>query len=257
MDNFTKEKLAASMDAENADVIKFLPYLMQDLWELGSFPADMITLLKNNTRIDGESKILDLCCGKGPASVQIAKFFKCRVKGIDIIPEFIEYAKQKAIENSVENLCTFAVENATESVLKESGYDCVILGGPGPIWGDYRKTLDGLKKPLKPKGYIIIDECFAPDNSAKTYGQLKLSEWADLLKEAKMDSVSVIEANRESIKNMNDFMMKYIPKRAKELSDKYPEHAEVINSYVKKQFDECEILEKNVICGTWLLRRIN
>ncbi|MCL2485733.1 MAG: class I SAM-dependent methyltransferase [Endomicrobia bacterium] len=257
MDDFTKEKLAISMDAEDAAVIQFLPYLMQDLWELGSSPADMITLLKNNTQISAESRILDLCCGKGPESVQIAKFFQCRVKGIDIIPEFIEYAKQKAIEYGVENLCSFVVENATESVLKEKDYDCVILGGSGPIWGDYGKTFAGLKKTLKPKGYIIIDEAFAPDNSTENYGFLKLGEWHNLIKEADLEVIDVIDVNQEGIKNMNDYMMKYIPNRAKELSEKYPEYAEVINAYVNKQFDACEILENDVVCGTWLLRRVD
>ena len=40
-----EEKLAKSLTAESVELIPYLPYLLQDLWELGSSPKDMIHLI--------------------------------------------------------------------------------------------------------------------------------------------------------------------------------------------------------------------
>lgn len=37
-----EEKLAKSLTAESTELIPYLPYLLQDLWELGSSPKDII-----------------------------------------------------------------------------------------------------------------------------------------------------------------------------------------------------------------------
>ena len=50
------------------------------------------------------------------------------MKGIDLMPEFIEYAKQKAKEFNVDDLCDFLIGDINEAVKIEKDYDCVIFG---------------------------------------------------------------------------------------------------------------------------------
>ena len=60
-----EEKLAKSSTAESVELIPYLPYLLQDLWELGSSPKDMVHLISKNIIISEKTKVLDLACGKG------------------------------------------------------------------------------------------------------------------------------------------------------------------------------------------------
>jgi 2-polyprenyl-3-methyl-5-hydroxy-6-metoxy-1,4-benzoquinol methylase len=75
-----EEKLAKSLTAESTELIPFLPYLLQDLWELGSSPKDMINLISRNIDITKNTRILDLACGKGAVSVNMAKNLVARLK---------------------------------------------------------------------------------------------------------------------------------------------------------------------------------
>jgi len=47
-----EEKLAKSLTAESVELIPYLPYLLQDLWELGSSPPDM-----EHTQIHHQGKL--------------------------------------------------------------------------------------------------------------------------------------------------------------------------------------------------------
>ncbi|MCG8538694.1 MAG: class I SAM-dependent methyltransferase, partial [Clostridia bacterium] len=99
-----EEKLAKSLTAESTELIPYLPYLLQDLWELGSSPKDIENLISKHIEISERTKVLDLACGKGAVSVSLAKRFTCKFTGIDIIPEFIDFSKKKAKEYGVGNL---------------------------------------------------------------------------------------------------------------------------------------------------------
>jgi hypothetical protein len=68
----TEEKLAKALTAETTELIPFLPYLLQDLWELGSNPRDIIKLIKKHITISENTVFLELACGKGACAVKIA-----------------------------------------------------------------------------------------------------------------------------------------------------------------------------------------
>jgi len=62
-----EEKLAKSLTAESVELIPYLPYLLQDLWELGSSPKDILEMITKHIPVSKETKVLDLACGKGAA----------------------------------------------------------------------------------------------------------------------------------------------------------------------------------------------
>ena len=89
--------------------------------------------------------MLDLACGKGAVSVQAAKGLNCKVKGIDIIPEFIGYAIGKAKEYGVEDLCESRTGDINNAVNVEKNYDIVILGAVGDVPGYLEETIQKSK----------------------------------------------------------------------------------------------------------------
>lgn len=249
-----EEKLAKSLTAETTELIAYLPYLLQDLWELGSSPRDIEELILQHIRVSGKTKVLDLACGKGPVSVHLAKVFGCTVKGIDIIPEFITYAKKKAEEYSVEKLCEFSVGDINQSVLSERDYDIVILGAVGDVLGNSSETVLKLKGTVKQGGYIFIDDAYSADGSGGRYPSR--DQWLQVFNKAGVKLVAEKVVDENELVDINRSNQDCIIKRANELKAIYPEKAEMFEGYIQSQQAECDELESEITGATWLLQVI-
>lgn len=263
MNNETKEVLAVSLSAETTEILSFLPYLLQDFWELGSDPEVMVRLIKAHAQISPETRVLDLACGKGAVAVKAAEKLRIKVKGIDILPEFISYANQKAIEYNVADLCEFAVSDINESVCSEEGYDIVIYGAAGIVLGKPAEMLRKLKRVIKPGGYILIDEGFLPDNikqndvKSSSYELLSESQWSALFEE---EGLELIETDSDKDTDIpasgdSDTGMEFITARANELILKHPEKRELFEGYVQNQQNEYDDIDNTIKCVTWMLRK--
>lgn len=246
------EKLAESLSAESVELIPFLPYLLQDLWMLGSSPIDMIDLISKHINVNKNTKILDLGCGKGAVGIQISKALGCYVKGIDILEEFIEEAKFKAIEFKVENFCEFEVNDINQSVKTEKNYDIVILGALGSVLGNPLETLTKLKQTIRQRGYIIIDDGYAKEKYDETI--LTRHEWHHVISSCGLELIEEMLVNDEDLENVLDDQMTKISKRVNELIEIYPEIKNLFNRYMENQLYECQTLT-NEIQGVTLLMR--
>jgi cyclopropane fatty-acyl-phospholipid synthase-like methyltransferase len=160
-----EESVVIAMDGSDKELYPFLPYILQDLWEIGADPDAIIKLITKNFDNFSDLKVLDLGCGKGAVSVKVAKKLGCTCYGIDAITEFIEFAQQKANEFKVNHLCIFETGDIREKVKYLSGFDLIILGAIGPVFGDYFTTLTTLSKCINKKGIFIIDDGYIDDNS--------------------------------------------------------------------------------------------
>ena len=181
------------------------------------------------------------------------------VYGFDLMPEFIEYAKQKAKELNVDALCHFVYADANEIVNTEMHYDCVIFGGAGDALGSPRETLNKLLRTVKPKGFILIDEAYLPDGSSneevkyKNYEYLTREQWMRLFKDSGLE---LMEESRLVEEYDFDCESKAIAARADELIAKHPEKRAIFEGYVQSQLNECIDLENNVVAVTWMLQRL-
>ena len=135
-----EESVVMAMDGSDKEIFPYMPYILQDLWEMGSDPDTIITLINNNFDNHVNLKVLDLGCGKGAVSIKIADKFKCNCHGIDAVEDFIHFARQKAVEYKVDRLCSFEAGDIRESIDELSVYDVIILGSIGPVFGDYQKN---------------------------------------------------------------------------------------------------------------------
>ena len=252
------EKLACSLTAETTQLLPYLPYLLQDLWELGSNPRDMIGLMKKHMPISKGTKVLDLACGKGAVSINIAKELGIHAHGFDLLPDFLDYARTKANEMGVSALCHFSHGDVNEVVSTQKDYDCTIFGAAGNILGDPGETLAKLNRTVKPGGFILIDEAYLPDNAGgdnikyQNYDYMYHSQWLQLFAN---NGLTLIE----ELRNIEDYDFdadnKAIAARAAELIAKHPEKREIFEGYVRSQLNECEDLENNIIAVTWILQK--
>lgn len=248
------QKLAQSLSANSVELLPYLPYLLQDLWELGSSPKDMIHLIKENIEKQKEIRVLDLACGKGAVSVNLAKTFGCKVKGIDLIPEFIEEAKKKAKEHQVENLCEFRVGDINQAVKSETGYDVVILGAVGFVLGNQMDTLVKLSTTIKPNGYILLDDGYAKEGASPGY--LTRKQWLDVIQETGFSLIDELRVDEAEFEVLLSRQMSVISRRVKELKQKIPAKSHLFDAYLNSQMAEIDELENYLVGVTMLLKKV-
>jgi SAM-dependent methyltransferase len=258
----TEEKLVRSLSWETTELLPFLPYLLQDFWELGSNPDVMAELIIKHVGISDKTRILDLACGKGAVSVKAAQKLRVRVKGIDLIPEFIQYAVQKAKEFNVYDLCEFLIDDINEAIKTEKDYDCVIYGAVGPdVLGSPAEALNKLKATVKPGGYILIEEGYIPDEGKREHIRYNRDayffeqQWMDSFKETGLELVETASGHSEG--NLDsDSGMAAITARANELIEKHPNKRTIFEGYIRNQQNEYNDIDDSLVCVTWVLRKL-
>jgi SAM-dependent methyltransferase len=249
-----KKSILESLDGKDLALLPFLPYILQDLWEFGADPEIMVSLIKENINIKN-LKVLDIGCGKGAVSINIAKELKCNSRGIDAIPEFIESAKIYAKKYNVHDLCVFEVGDIRIIVKGLNGFDVAILGAIGPILGNLHETLIILKQVLNEDGYVLLDDAYIEDKSQVKYNRcLQKTDFYNQIKSAGFEIIQEIIFDKNSAKETDKSDYIFIEKRVNELIKWYPHKKELFVGYLKSQEFENNMLENELVTGTWLLR---
>jgi ubiquinone/menaquinone biosynthesis C-methylase UbiE len=109
---------------------------------------DMLALLN----IDGRKKILDIACGKGITSIQIARKFGCKVVGIDIRGDSLEEATQNAKRKGVAHLVSFQEADATKMPFPENDFDVTLAQAMLILVKDSSLVMQEAMRVLKPGG---------------------------------------------------------------------------------------------------------
>lgn len=250
-----EKSVVASLDGTDNELYPYLPYILQDLWEIGSDPAPLIQLINKHSINAADLKVLDLGCGKGAVSIQAAKSLGCSCYGIDAVPEFIEYARGKAEEYQVGHLCKFVQGDIREEVKHLHGYDAIILGSIGPVLGDFYLTLTSLSNCINNNGLLIIDEGYIDNNSP--FEHPGIQKKGEILQQIKMAGMQLIDEKilpPEKIKQSNEDILGRIQSRCRELMEKHPAKKDLFLGYIKKQKEENAVLENEVICSTVVIQ---
>jgi len=252
----TEQSISNSLET-NTKMLPYIPYLLQDLWALGS-SVEIILKVIEELELPKPAKVLDLGCGKGAVSIQIASRFGFHVTGIDAMEAFLQDAIRKSKENNVENLCEFIKEDIIQFTSNEHNYDVVILASLGGVFGSAKDTVRKLRTQVKDKGYLILDDGYLKQanhlkrkgyehclNHKQTLNEL-ISFGDVLLKEINTDDVSL---------EINEEYTALIKKRGEELIASNPELKDEINNYIRGQEEECKFLEDEIGGAVWVLRK--
>lgn len=246
-----------AMDCKDRELLPYLPYILQDFWEIGSEPEVMIRLIKKHLQVENTFNVLDLGCGKGAVSVTVAKKFKCECFGIDAIPDFISFSASKADEYGVGNLCKFEVGDIREMVKTLGKYDVIIIGAIGQVFGNYYETLTILNNNLKDEGVFIIDDGYIDDESAFKHDQVySKSELNRQFTDAGMQLIDEYVASEEDtvvVSYEKDY--DNLLKRCEELIELYPDKAEIFSEYSNQQRIEYNNLKNGIRCSTMVVKR--
>jgi len=253
-----EESVLTAMDCTDSEILPYLPYILQDFWAISSEPNVMIGLIKKHSSDINNLKVLDLGCGKGVVSINIAKLMNCECHGIDAIPEFISFSTSKADEYGVGHLCKFEAGDIREKIRILGKYDVIILGAIGQVFGDYFETLTTLNNNLKDGGIIIIDDGYIEDENSFKHDQVfSKSDLKKQISDAVMQLLDEVDVSGDKNVTENyDTEYNNLLKRCQELIAKYPDKAEIFINYCDQQKKEYENMKTEIKCSTMVIKWI-
>jgi cyclopropane fatty-acyl-phospholipid synthase-like methyltransferase len=241
------------------ELLEYLPFLIEDLWELGSTPKIILRLLRELKIKSGKIKVLELGCGKGGIIVRIAKELGWQVCGIDGMSKFLEYAQKKAQEFKVADLCHFELEDIRDAVKNKRDFDVVILASVGFIFGDVRATIREIRKTIKTGGYIVIDDGFLRKTTHFDYpGYSNYQTYEKTIKELQFFGDKIIKEEKLAVKQMRSINKKYmqvITKQARTLEKEHPELNKGLKKYLDEQAYVCGMINEYFGGAVWILRK--
>lgn len=252
------ESVAMSMDGgEETAIVPFLPYILQDAWEIGTDSLVVADLVRRHLKEHARLNVLDLGCGKGAVSVRLASEFGCRCLGIDAIGEFVAAAEGKAREFGVENLCRFKPGDIRLRIRELGRFDVIVLGAIGPVLGTHRQTLGILEPHLEKGGLIVMDDGWLEDGSPHVHpGVLRRGEMLRQIGEAGMRIVEEALFDRGEIKDADDRLFRDLERRCRELMAGHPGKRALFEGYIRRQVEENDWLENRITCAVLAISRL-
>jgi len=257
MNDDSKKSIADSLETETK-LLPYMPYLFQDLWPMGCSANQIIDSIASLDFPSGNVKVLDLGCGKGALSVQIAAKFGFDVTGIDAMPEFLKFAEEKSAEFKVASLCTFINDDILNYAADKHDFNVVILASLGGIFGNNKQTIEKLRTQVFSGGYIIVDDGYLKKRDAlNRKGYAHYQNYENTVKALTSSNDNLISeiSTSESSKKINDEYLEVIEKRCTELITQYPKMENDIMNYLEIQREECEILDKEIEGTIWVLQK--
>ena len=223
---------------------------------MGSSAEDILKVVVENTKNHNKLKILDLGCGKGAVLCKLSEELCCECMGIDGVPEFIQYARKIAREKNLSK-CVFIVGDIRKEVTHLNKYDVIILGSIGPVFGNHIETIKKLKPILNFNGVIILDDGYIEDNNKLNHEFIKTK--SEIIKEINDSGMKI---KKEYVWNEKNYSLRHekeyqlIEKRCNELIEMHPEKRNIFECYIKKQKEEYNFIENDIICSTMVISRI-
>jgi ubiquinone/menaquinone biosynthesis C-methylase UbiE len=161
-----------------------------DLWRKAIPPKQTIAegeFLRQNIGCDPGAHLLDVPCGNGRLSLELAKH-GYRVTGIDIAEEFIAEAQRSTTENHppADAGGTDSVDFILGDMRRIEGdsiYDAAYCFGNSfgfLEYADMEKFLQGVRRALKPGGRFVVETAMAAESVLPDFEEQTCHEIADI-----------------------------------------------------------------------------
>lgn len=243
-------EVAASIDLPPS-LLAHAPELLADLDALGSSPAQVVRLLRQCGARRGSS-VIDLACGKGSASLALARHLQCKCLAFDAFEPFIAAASARAARVGLGSRTLFGVAdlNAFERRLPRGSAGAFDIGLMLGLWpADRAAAL--LRRLVRPGGHYVIDDAVWLDQrDGFTRGDISASIVAhgDQVLACETVAPSVVRRRAASLHSR-------MSRRAREIARREPQLRGELRAFLDRQRDAAEILSGPMRAVVWVARR--
>ena len=156
-------------------------------------------------KINADSYVLDVGCGAGVTPCYLAKKYKCRVVGVDILPEMIKRSNERANREGVADQVEFRTADAQDLPFKEGIFDAVITESVTAFPEDKQLAVNEYVRVTKPGGYIGLNEstwlkvppppeviAWASQDLGASVKPLTRDEWVALMENAGLHEIVIV-----------------------------------------------------------------
>jgi tocopherol O-methyltransferase len=117
---------------------------------------DLIEALLDWAGVDQATNILDVGCGIGGSTLQLARQFNAQATGITLSPKQAQRARQRAASAGIAYKANFQVANALEMPFADDRFDLVWSLESGEHMPDKEQFLRECCRVLKPGGVLVV-----------------------------------------------------------------------------------------------------
>jgi ubiquinone/menaquinone biosynthesis C-methylase UbiE len=147
---------------------------------IGGFAA--MDELLSLCHIEDAREVLDAGCGIGVGPAYLARKFTCRVVGTDISEKMIEWSRQRAREEGIEDRVEFHAADVQKLPFEDGRFDVVICQSVLAFVADKQRAIREFVRVTKPGGYIGLNEAFwVKQPPPDMLGQIRYAIGPDLL----------------------------------------------------------------------------
>jgi arsenite methyltransferase len=122
--------------------------------------------------VERAGEVLDVGCGVGVGPAYIARTHGCHVVGIDRSPRMIEWARERARWEGVEDLVELRVADLRELPFEADRFDVVVAESVLAFVDDKAGAIRELVRVTKPGGYVGLNELVAVDEIPEDVAQV-------------------------------------------------------------------------------------
>src|SRR4051812_23566806 len=120
--------------------------------------AEKIRLLGEYVRLGGDSRGLDIACGKGGPAIVLSSTFGCRIVGVELRETFADDARTRIADAGLESLVEVHTADGKTFPLGPEGFDAALCIGASFVWGTIADATSALLPAVKHGGFVAVGE---------------------------------------------------------------------------------------------------
>lgn len=160
--------------------------------------------LMRRTRVFKGNSALDVCCGTGSITMDLAKLVGSsgRVIGVDFSEKMLTIAEKRFINHPNRPTVKFVQANAEKLPFSDNTFDCVTIGYGLRNVSNLIQVLEELKRVVKPGGVVLSLEMAKPASPIfKNLYRIYLKNWIPFIGKILVHNESAYQYLHDSIQS--------------------------------------------------------